>query len=85
MMNKSCCRQFQQVTCIKQTFNRDIFRKGTCITISHQAGDRYNAIISDIGYDYIEAYRVGVNGTSIKVEIDLEDYLNGVWLIRKLL
>lgn len=84
MMNKSCCRP-QPVTCLQETFNQNIFHKGLCINVSHESGERYNAIISDTGYNYIEAYRVGATGESIKVEIDLEDYLNGVWLIRKLL
>lgn len=87
LLKKSVCsvnKGSNPVIKSKETFNLDIFGKGACIRVSHQSGLVTNAIISDAQLDYIEAYRLDITGTPVKLEIYLEEYLSGVWIIRRL-
>ena len=75
---------FKPVIKMQETFNIDYFHKGVCIKVSHESGLVANAVISYAQLDYIEAYRIDTAGSPVKLEIYLEDYLSGVWTIRKL-
>ena len=72
------------VTKKQEVFDIDKFFKGVCIEAKYHDGTIYNAIISHADFGYIEAYRPNNSGGVCKVEIYLEDYLSGKWLIRRL-
>lgn len=69
---------------MKGVFDTDIYHNGVAIEVNHHSGEHYRAIIADSGYDYIQCIRVDSLGEVVNAEIELEDYLNGVWSIRRL-
>lgn len=77
-------RVFEKATAPKEVFDTDKYYQGVAIELQYHTGEVCCAIISFSNYELIQCYRTTEDGHVVLIEIDLEDYLNGTWLIRKL-
>lgn len=62
-------------------FNTDTYYTGQAINISHHSGEEKRGIIAECTKDWIKAYSVDKLGNAITIEIELQDYINGAWII----
>lgn len=65
-------------------FNTNTYHVGAAIYVKTPKGERFNAIIADSGYEYIQCYHLDpIAFTPVLLEIELEEYLQGEWIIQR--
>lgn len=65
-------------------FNTNLYHVGAAIYVKTPKGERFNAIIADSGYEYIQCYHLdSIAFAPVLLEIELEEYLKGEWIIQR--
>lgn len=72
------------VVTLQPCFNTDIYTNGAAINMSYHTGEITHGIIAESTKDWIKVYIVNKQGQCLIREIELEDYINGVWIIKLL-
>lgn len=68
----------------KPVFNTELYHMGAAIYVKTPQGERFNALICDSGYDYIQCYHLeNISFKPVLLEIELEEYLKGEWIIQR--
>lgn len=65
-------------------FNTDVYYNGQAVEVSHHSGEVRKGLIGECTKDYMTILVVDKVGEAKKIEIDLEDYIAGAWLVKLL-
>lgn len=78
--------ELEQLDVLSQApvFNVDNYHVGAAIYIKTPKGERFHAIICDSGYEYIHCYHLdNISFKPVLLEIELEEYMKGDWIIQR--